>query len=244
MKLVTYNLRYGGVRGEANHWRQLLRDFQPDIVFAQESLAPGEYFAPEQRDQFRSCLYRPVPHGKWGCAPLSPTMDIEAVGVDGFDGWVVGGKIANFPVSGAPGPAMAFSLHAPSPGPYEPSVDNILDAIAKVWDGTPLIIAGDFNITTAVRHASEEIGPNTPGERRILTRMRKEFGLVNVWQLLNPNENLPQTLRWARDPVPPYHCDGIFIDQRLIRSLSDVRVEGAGPWATLSDHNPIIASFD
>ena len=244
MRLVTYNLRYGGVRGEGNHWQQLFRDFLPDIVFAQESLAPREYFSPEEFGEFRSCLYKAVPHGKWGSAMLSKALDIEAVDVAGFDGWVVGGKIRDFPVYGLPRSVTAFSLHAPSPGPYQPSIEKILDAIAQVWDGSELIIAGDFNLTTALRHTSEEKGPNTKGERRILTRMRKEFGLVNGWQLLHPNENLPQTLRWARDPVPPYHCDGIFIDQRLIRALSDVRVEGTGPWATLSDHNPIIASFD
>jgi endonuclease/exonuclease/phosphatase family metal-dependent hydrolase len=243
MKIVSYNIHFGGKTGPANQWHEVFAGIAPDIVFAQESLHPCEYFSADQFAGYNGCIWSAVPERKWGSAILAPGHELEPVNLDEFGGWVVGGKVSDLMIGGVKQTAMVFSVHAPSPGPYEPSVEKILDAIARRWDKTPLIVGGDFNLTTAIRHSSEPVppSPNTAGERRILERMRREFGLFNAWQVMHPNENLPQTLRWNRDPVPTYHCDAIFLSHHFLPSLLHVSVESSSKWTTMSDHNPIVA---
>jgi exonuclease III len=246
LKIVSYNLRYGGNTSvtHENHWQRLMKDFEPDFVFAQETIHPEKYFSSDEFSCFKSVLYAPVPHGKWGSAILSKHHQLESIALPGFEGWVTGAKTSDMEIGGSKQPVMIFSLHAPSPGPYEPRVNQILDEIAKIRDGSPIIIAGDFNVTTAIRHPSEALGANKPGERLILDRLRREFSLSNAWQTLHPNENLPQTLRWSRDPAPHYHCDAIFVSHGHLQHLMDAKIESADHWGTLSDHNPIVVSFN
>lgn len=229
--------------GPENHWQRLFRDFDPGIVFAQESLHPNRYFLPEDFSQFKGCLYAAVPHGKWGSAILSRHHQLESIPLPEFEGWVVGARVPDLKINGRAQPAMIFSVHAPSPGPYEPIVHRILDVIANMQDGSTMIIAGDFNVTTAIRHASEERSKNSSGERKILERLRTDFGMTNAWQAMHPNENLPQTLRWSRDPLPHYHCDAVFIGHEQLRHIAEARIESAGHWGTMSDHNPVVVTF-
>ncbi len=244
MKIFSYNLHFGGKTGLGNHWQKLIAEFDPDIIFAQESFDPNQYFRNGQISHPKSFLWEPVEGRKWGSAIVTPRHQIEPVELDEFGGWVIGGRISNVMIGGISQSVMVFSIHAPSPGPYEPAVSKILDAIAKRWDGTPLIIGGDFNLTTAIRHQSElTLSSNTVGERKILQRLRTQFGLLNAWQALHPNENLPQTLRWNRDPVPAYHCDAIFVSHSHLPHLLDASIESGGEWTTLSDHNPVVATL-
>jgi endonuclease/exonuclease/phosphatase family metal-dependent hydrolase len=63
---------------------------------------------------------------------------------------------------------------------------------------------------------------------------------VNAWQHLNPNVQLPQTLRWSREQATAYHCDAIFIDQRLLSLVRSASVMTDAAWHLLTDHNPIV----
>lgn len=240
MKLCTYNLRQGGHKNHGNHWLRMLEELGADIVCAQESGDPSLYFTPEVFAGFKGCLHANVPHGKWGSAILAKHYALERIDMPGFEGWVTGAKIKDVDVGGALRAITVFSLHAPSLGSYEAQVNRFLDELGHHLDGTPLVLAGDFNLTTAVRHPSEEGLQNTRGELRILDRLRREFGLLNAWQLLNPNQSLPQTLRWAPSPTTPYHCDGIFVSDDLVRYLVRAEVIQGGEYASLSDHNPIV----
>ncbi len=243
MKICTYNLRYGGNKNPGNHWQRLVNDLQADIVFAQESEDPSRYFSPETFEGFKGCIHENVAHGRWGSALLAKDYMLEPIEIVGFEGWVLGAKISDAILNGTVRPITIFCIHAPSPGPYEQHVTRILDEIARCHDGTPLILAGDFNLTTAIRHASEEGMKNTPGERRILERLRREFGLINAWQALHPNVNLPQTLRWTNAPTKPYHCDAIFVSHSLLPHLVRAEVLGDSEFASMSDHNPIIVEL-
>jgi endonuclease/exonuclease/phosphatase family metal-dependent hydrolase len=119
----------------------------------------------------------------------------------------------------------------------------MLEAIAQKWSKIPMIIAGDFNITTAIRQSGEEL-ENTAGEVKILHRMKNELGVFNAWQYLYPNDALPQTLRWSNKPELPYHCDGVFLSEGLLPHLASAEIVGSGAWASLSDHNPIVVFLD
>lgn len=244
MKIITYNLRSGGTGAKENQWQRMIQEFSPDILCVQETRHPNQYFTADELSQNKGCIHALVPHGKWGSAMLSRKYHLEPVPLPEFSGWVVGAKIPDFVIDGAVKPVMIFSIHAPSPGPYEPSVNKILDEIQKVRNETPLILAGDFNLTTALRHPSEAATKNTSGEKKLQTRLRREFGLINAWQAMHPNENLPQTLRWSSNPVPPYHCDAIFVSHILMRHLVSAEVNSSGVWGVMSDHNPIIVDLD
>ena len=44
MKIVTYNLHFGG-KGRV-HWNEILEEYAPDILLVQESYAPSEHLSP------------------------------------------------------------------------------------------------------------------------------------------------------------------------------------------------------
>ena len=246
MKICSYNLRGGGHKSPGNHWQCLIDDLAADIVFAQESEDPSRYFSQESFGKFKGCIHANVAHGKWGSALLAKNHILEPIGIQGFDGWVVGARLKDARINDKIQEMLIFSIHAPSPGPYEAHVNRILDGIAQCWDGTPLVLAGDFNLTTAIRHASEAADgmKNTFGERRLLERLRREFGLINAWQALHPNTNLPQTLRWTKAPTRPYHCDAVFVSHSLLPHLVSAEVRNGGVFASLSDHHPILVELD
>lgn len=243
MKVVSFNLHLGGKKGDGNAWQHLIRDFAPDIVCAQESADPHSYpidtgAIPEDRRVWKCAPDR----NNWGSAIVAMSHKHEEIEVDGFLGWVAGARLPDVEIGGTSGPLTIFSIHAPSPGPYTAQVDKILDAIAAKWDKGPLIIAGDFNVTTAKRSPTEPY-PNSKQELALLARLREEFGLRNAWQALHPGQELPQTLRWNNRPDVPYHCDGIFVDARHLPHLVSAEVVASGYWGSASDHNSIVVEF-
>ena len=242
MRVASYNMRFGGSKGTGNPWQQLIADFAPDIVFAQESFRPDSYFSPDEMALFKGCIWAGVPGVNWGSAILSRRYSLEPVSLPEYEGWVVGARVSDIVIDGVTQSAMVFSIHAPSPGPYDRAVKRIFDEIWKKWDKTPLIVAGDFNVTTAIRHPTEEL-KNSTFEINFQERLRREFGLINAWQALHPNQNLPQTLRWAKDRLPAYHCDAIFLSHGYLPNLVSASVESSGKWAEISDHNPILVSL-
>jgi endonuclease/exonuclease/phosphatase family metal-dependent hydrolase len=244
MKILTYNFYYGGKRDDGKQWSKLLDDFNPDFILAQETFDPccdsyAEHFI--QKGKGNSIIWRPVP-AKWGSAVVATRHELTEIPINGFEGWVVGARVADFRIGDeAPRPLMVFSIHTPSPGPYEQKVHEILDRIMEISRGSEILIGGDFNITTAFRHPTEE-EKNTEGELTILRRLRTELGLTNALQAAQPNKKLPQTLRWSGNKNIPYHCDGIFVPHSWLRHLKscDVITEG---WSDKSDHFPILAEL-
>jgi exonuclease III len=233
MKILTYNLYFGGKRGQGLHWHKFLDEFDPDLVLAQETFDPSAVVDSKRisKEKVRSVVWKDVP-AKWGSAVVATRHEVTEIPMGNFEGWVVGAHIAEFRIGAAARPLMIFSLHTPSPGPYEKKVHEILDRIAEVSDGAEIIIGGDFNITTAFRQPTEE-EKNTKGELGILRRLRTDFNLTNAWQAANPNKNLPQTLRWASKKEVPYHCDGIFVPHSWLRYLESCQVISDG-WFELS----------
>lgn len=228
--------------GAGNSWQRLLSDLGADIICAQESHHPLRYLA-SKHDPFAGVVHRLVPHGKWGSAILSRRHSLEPLEVAGFEGWVVGARVFGVEIGGEKQDLDVYSVHIPSPGPYERRVDQLIDFLGDQPAIHQRIVAGDFNITTAIRQTTETL-KNTPGERRIQQRLRDELSLYNAWQAMNPDTHLPQTLRWARNKAAPYHCDGIFIDSRQLPSLREASVLDDAGWATLSDHNPVLVTLE
>lgn len=247
MRIVTYNLHYGGI-GQT-HWQEILDRYDPDVFLVQESFSPSE--------QLPS-----TPHGlkaqnavwasaigvkgdlKWGSGVYVKSQRPKPVSLPKFHGWVTAAEIdvaGLFSIS--EGRLRIVSLHAPSGmGSYQDLVNEILDMLRDHIDGCEMVIGGDFNLTVGQRHPSEERATKD-ADRKIQDRLRDEFGLINCWQTANPDQPLPQTLRWASKSEVPFHCDGIFVPAGWRERLRSCKVISGGIWNDLSDHNPVIAEF-
>lgn len=240
MKIATYNLRCGGKTGQRVHWTQVFEVANPDIFLVQETCQPQQYVTSRFWEIHSNQLqWATVGNNAWGSAVFVRSGSVKKIEVPQFEGNVVGIEVEG--VAWSPVRAQklrVISIHAPAP--YKPSVNRILDWLATLTDDADLIIGGDFNLTVGVRHPGEQ---QQDQDLWLLKRLRKEFGLMSCWQAANPNRNLAQTLRWSRDKVTPYHCDGIFVPAAWYRYLDKCEVLTSPMWEELSDHNPVIATF-
>jgi endonuclease/exonuclease/phosphatase family metal-dependent hydrolase len=240
LRVVTHNICQGGRSGSLNSFQRLLSEINADIICAQETRHPSSYLAGACMDGAH-VVHEMVPHGKWGSAILSRRHALTSLPIaEELKGWVVGARVQGVETGDGHGELDVYSIHVPSPGPYERRVTQLLDAFSRIPSDRPRIVAGDFNITVALRQESEAL-KNTAGELQILARFQNELSLTNAWQALHPGLPLPQTLRWARNRETPYHCDGIFVDHRCMPMLKSASVLGGESWAMLSDHNPVLA---
>jgi endonuclease/exonuclease/phosphatase family metal-dependent hydrolase len=136
-------------------------------------------------------------------------------------------------------PLYVVSLHVPAP--YKRPMNEFLDFAATLGRSHDLILGGDFNLAVGIRHVKEPVPADPPW---LLRRLRREFNLMSCWQAVHPNRDLAQTLRWARNPATPYHCDGIFVPAAWYRYLEDCQVVSDPGWDVLSDHNPVVVTLD
>lgn len=240
MKIVTYNLRFGGRANQRTHWNQVFQTIDPDIFLVQETCDPRLYMTDETWEGRRHQVHwTRVENKAWGSAIFVKSGSLVPIVIPEFSGYLVGVELDEFDWSATlKRSLLVFSIHAPAP--YKKMVNQILDFIASLPRDCELIIGGDFNLTTGIRHPSE---PLQGDNRWFLERLRKEFNLLNCWQTANPNRDLPQTLRWSGDQTKPYHCDGIFAPACWYRHLEECNVLSAPPWDRLSDHNPVVAVF-
>ena len=244
MRIATFNMERGGSLG---HWARALAATAADLFFAQESVDPlglaRESSEPWPALGPGATTWSVVPgrrRARWGSAVLVRSGAIESIAVPGFGGWVVGGKVSVGSAS-----FHAFSVHIPSrPGAsYEKLADRLVSRLARIVKGEQLLLGGDWNVTVGRRHP-EEPKQNSRRELAWLDRLEGELGVVSAWQACHREQHLPQTLRWRRDPLPPYHCDGIFLPLPWVAELKSAEVLTGPEWAELSDHNPVVVEVE
>jgi endonuclease/exonuclease/phosphatase family metal-dependent hydrolase len=241
MKIATYNLRFGGKEDRRIHWDQIFQTISPDIFLVQETCEPKAYVNDEVwQDLQHQVHWVSVPGIKkqWGSAIYAKSGRMTPILIPSeFQGAVVGVDLDDLAaVDGKRRSLRVFSIHVQEP--YKKSVNAILDFITKLSSDRELIIGGDFNLTTCIRHPKEF----EPGDPWLIERLRKEFNLMSCWQSANPNRDLPQTLRHG-DKTKPFHCDGIFVPAAWYGNLAQSAVLSAPIWDELSDHNPVFAEF-
>lgn len=223
-----------------NGWQRLLRQASVDVLCAQESRAPIEYFDGEALAG--SAVFNPAHDRDWGSAIWSRHHALEEISLDAFRGHVVAARANDVKLGGRSWNVDFVSVHIPEPAPYVRQVAHLIDLLVQRPRDALLFLAGDFNITTALRHVTEVL--ETPAdELAVLTRLRRELGVVNAWQLLHPNQPLPQTLRWTKSPTTPYHCDAIYVDCRALQYLETVEILQDKDWSRLTDHSPIVVNL-
>lgn len=243
MKLVAYNLRFGGKHCV---WNEIIERFDPELLFVQESFAPEWHLPPLLHgERHKRAVWDRVEgeNGllKWGSGVYSKTYFPVPLSVLAEKGWITAAEFEDFAfLDTAPQRLRTISLHAATRKPrnYAAEVDAALDRLLAFRDDCELVIAGDFNLTVSPRHSSEE-QPLESAEVKIQARLRDEFGLVNCWERCNPNQPLVQTLRDHRQT----HCDGIFVPVRWAERLRSCTILIGESWRTLSDHYPVVAEF-
>lgn len=237
MRIVAYNFLSGGSRHRDGHWSRVNRLLRPDFVLAQEARPPEPRRVPVT--SAGTLLWRPVRGRHWGSGLLSRNAAVSPIAIPGFDGWVVGGEVADRAV-----PLRMFSIHGPAgERGYVRTMHEILDRIARLTAGADVVLGGDFNVAVGYRRHPRERLRISSGERTILDRLRTDFGLASCWQAAHPDRPLAQTLRWTANRKAPYHCDGIFVPVRWLDRLVMCRVVRGSRWEQLSDHNPVVAEF-
>jgi len=252
MKIVTYNLRFGG-SGKA-HWKTVLEEIDPEIFLVQETFHPDEHLPPVMHgDLARNAVWKPVPGLPWGSAIFVKGANPRPLDLPAeFEGWVVGCEVDS--VSGFPGPQdhplRLFSVHTPTPkkdspkkDSYQTAVTKILDMISRFKGEGDIVIGGDFNIIVSERHGadSQQIYDveqrNKSADGRIRFRLGDEFGLMNCWKTANPD--LPLAPTYGKTT----HLDGIFVSKSWGVRLSSCSVLSGDSWEGFSDHSPVVATF-
>ncbi len=241
MKIAAYNLRAGGRRGDRVHWKRMLDAFAPEILLMQETHHPGCYLEPDVYAAHAQRIHwLAAPGRKWGSAIYVRSGRLKPLTLPCHDGYVVAAEVSGNDWSRRTGrPLRIASLHVPAP--YKRPMNEILDFFATLGPTHAWILGGDFNLAVGVRHAGEPIPSDPPW---LLRRLRREFNLMSCWQAVHPNHDLAQTLRWARNPATPYHCDGVFVPSSWYRHLEDCQVISDPSWDVLSDHNPVVVTLE
>jgi exonuclease III len=238
MRMVTFNMRNGDSK---LRWRELLQRTQPDVAFVQETKAPAT-FPPELLDahDISTAVWVPAPHGKWGTALWTGNRPLETLALAGKSWWAAGAIVESRGVR-----FLACSVHlgVAVRGAYIGSANAFLDQLQELKIDLPMVVGGDWNLTVGERQPDEELTFSKRG-MQLLGRMRDEFGLVSGWSLCNPGLPLPQTLRFAKYPELPFHCDGIFVSSGWHQRVRAATVMAGEPWASLSDHRPVIVDME
>jgi len=243
MRIVTYNMQHD--KKSTDNWSAILEATVPDILLAQESLRPDQCQRPLLEETWSEKVVRvPVEGQHWGSSVYIKSQPPRQLNLPEFRGWVVGVELENHPLALTGKRVRVFSLHAPTEKnrKYHRIVGEILDMLRDHRDGFDVVIGGDFNLTVSQRHETED-RKNKKVNLEIQARLREHFGLINCWQTKHPDTPLVQTLRWEKDPIPPYHCDGIFVPESWASRLTSCEVLTEDKWVGLSDHNPIVAEF-
>lgn len=235
MRVATWNLKFG--QGTPA-WRSLRGDIVADLWFLQETKHP---------DVGGAVLWESTQGKSWGSAVVCGRGEIDPIAISGYSGWVVGGRYVVDEADGG-APLFAFSVHAPTAPKGETQSDYVADVrsivsliIATVPAEAALLIGGDFNFLSLGPRATGEELQTTPKEWQALQEFRAR-DLIPLWPAVHPGAPLPQTLRWTRNKVTPFHCDGFLLTSALaIGGTCEVLASEAIYLA--SDHNPVVATI-
>ena len=247
LRLVTYNIHKGGTR-DYLAWSRLFEAFEPDVLLVQESSEPQRY-ASQLPDGVRQRLldgaaWAPAGANRWGSGVWVRSGRVAILPTAPYTGWMTAAEVTACDRPALPERFRVVSLHAPlRDGTYVSAVQRMLDVVAALGEDVPLILGGDFNLTTGVRQPGESL-TNSAAELAVLERLEREFGLLNCWQAANPGQPLAQTLRWRFSAASrPYHCDGLFAPAAWRDRLTSCVVHASDTWHGHSDHYPVVATF-
>jgi endonuclease/exonuclease/phosphatase family metal-dependent hydrolase len=245
MRLLTYNIRYGG-RGHEAELAAVIRAADPDIVLLQEAT---------DRDVIgRLAGMTGLPN--WDARPRSSTSFMTRLDVVAYD-WILprGSRHSFLEVAIANPEVRLFGLHLSAwfndwtERRRTREIKALLDSIRKHQNGLHLI-AGDFNALAPGAELNTRAWPGwirtmvwlSGGNiaRSTIQHMLDEQ-YIDVWRALNDG-NAGNTF-----PVwnPQVRLDYIFTPERYQPSLRTCRIVTDPPEAkTASDHFPLLAELE
>ncbi len=250
LSVMTFNIRYGTAADGPDAWplrRDLLfaviRDASPDVLALQEALRgqldelhaalPGYGEAGVGRDdgrtagEYAAVLYRldrfhPGPAGTFW---FSGTPEVP-----GSTGW--GNDIPRVctwvrledRASGRP--VLVFNVHLDhlSQPSRERSVALLLERIAALARGAPVVVTGDFNAA----------------EDNPAVALLRDSGFVDTWRVLHPADTAANTYHAFRGTTVGPKIDFVFASPRW-RVLDAAIVRTAREGRYPSDHFPVTA---
>lgn len=122
---------------------------------------------------------------------------------------------------------------------YMQGLDKALTLYADFLLSGPSVVLGDFNANALWKQ------PRQPADfSRVAVRLENQFGLVSAYHkwFNEPYgmETRPTHYFW-RQRKRPFHIDYCFVPASA--NLHEVSVLDAEPWASLSDHRPLVVDF-
>jgi exodeoxyribonuclease-3 len=250
VKIATYNVN--GVNGRLPVLLRWLKEAQPDIVVLQELKAPQEKF-PEKA--IRDLGYEMVWHGQksWnGVAMLSRVGTIHETrrglpdDPDPSQSRYIEAAVNGILVAG-----LYMPNGNPRPGPkfdYKLAwFDRLIDhAAALIESGTPVVLAGDFNVMPTERDVYKperwlDDALFAPEVRaRFFTLL--EQGWTDAVRTIHPEETIYTFWDYFRNAYgrnAGLRIDHLLLSPALLDRLSDAQVDRVvRGWDKTSDHAP------
>jgi hypothetical protein len=181
----------------------------------------------------------------------------KGLGIFGLNGWRVSALPEEDPLPWAlpvavadPAGEPAFTLVAVwtgrpgydgRPG-YPAQVAAVIGRWASSLAAGRVVLAGDFNCSAQ--------GPAIAAHRANVALL-ESLGVHSAYHAhtgLEHGAELAMSLRWVGPgrAISTYHCDFVFVPQRLLGSIASVDVGDASEWidSRLSDHAPITVILD
>ena len=139
-----------------------------------------------------------------------------------------------------------FAVWAYSPndkdGKYITQVWKAINHYDQLIRDNPTILIGDFNSNTIWDYKKHRLSDHTS-----VVQALEEKGIFSTYHVhhkqLQGKEEHP-TYFMYRHLNKPYHIDYCFASSNLIKKLENVEIGTHEQWTTLSDHNPLIVSFN
>jgi hypothetical protein len=226
MRLVTWNCLYGPAPAKA----ALLAPLQPDVVVLQECGRP-------QAPPPGACVWSGALEHKGIAVLARPPFGLLQGPPAAEDG-----ATSSFLACSVTGPT-SFRLLAVWAHPRP-------DYVADLWDGLDqygtwlregeTVVAGDFNSSRVWDQ------PGAPRTHAMLeVRLREEFGLVNAWRAVHPDEPEPATYyQRYLEQHRPFHIDYCFIPEAWTARVRAVSIGSFTDYQAESDHRPLMVEIE
>jgi exonuclease III len=140
---------------------------------------------------------------------------------------------------------ILFAVWANNPGDkdgqYVTQVWKAIHYYEDVLRGKKLILAGDFNSNTIWDRPRREGNHST-----VVSKLasKKIYSTYHIFHKQLQGKEAHPTLFMYRHEDKPYHIDYCFASAWFIKRLTAVEVGNYKDWKAVSDHPPLIVTFD
>lgn len=140
---------------------------------------------------------------------------------------------------------ILFAVWANNPddkdGQYVTQVWKAIQHYEALLSGRKIILAGDFNSNT-IWDRPKRRGNHSAVVEKLASK--KIYSTYHTFFKQVQGKELHPTLFMYRHENKPYHLDYCFASSYFIKKLVDVEVGEYSKWTSLSDHKPVIVTFD